>query len=1024
MRLSRSVIAVMLFAGLLVSQTSAAQQAAGIAGLARDSSGAVLPGVTVEAASPALIEKVRTAVTDGQGRFNITDLRPGSYTVTFTLPGFSTFKRDGIDLVSGFTATANADMKVGGLEETVTVTGASPVVDIQNVRAQQVMKYETLESLPSGARDLTQFASLTLGATSSTAGRNDVGGAMAESNTSLAIHGGRGDDAKMNYDGMNTNGFWSGGGGQMRIWKFNTIGVQETVVDTAGNSAETETGGANVNMVPRDGGNLFSLHSIVAFANEKMASGVLPDDLVTRSFGTKNSNSMKKVWDNGVGLGGPIVKDRLWFYQATRWWGGRAFAANNYFNKSPVFYRYEADKSRQAYSDFWQRDIGARFTAQATSRHKITGSLEWQRACGCWLGLSLGAPEAPDGTTSYQYGIGIPGGGQWMQQSTWTYPATNKLLFQAGANFLIQGVTYQSGWTGKTPAPAIRITEQTTGYSWGSQSGRSDASFDKPQSSNNFSERASVSYITGSHSVKVGLQLQQGVFEQFGDARPGGVNYVFRGGAPLSITQFATPFQFRGQIRRQGLFAQDQWAIKRLTLNLGVRFDHFSIYSEGQTIPAGPFSGQRTVPRVNDLPNYTDITPRLGVAYDLFGNGKTAIKGSWGRYLMGQGGGDASQFSPANSIIQNTSRLWVDANGDFVPGCDLKNFGANGECGAVNNPAFGKSFSATTWDPSARAGWNVREYSLQSSIALQHELRSGIGVSISYNRTDWHNQQAIINRALSPSDYAQYCITSPTDTRLGDYSGKQVCGNFDANPGKFGLVDNLRVLAKNVPGAKGRPKEIFNGIDLAMNARFGKGGLVAGGVTLGRTLLDYCWMNSLPNVTHAALGAANLPRTAGYCNVETPLWNGVGSQMKFQAVYPLKAGFVLSGTIKNLPGSPIAASYILANAQVAPALGRNLAACLGAVNCTATTSVNILPNASNQGNYSAALFDKRLNETDLRLTRTFRIGNGKIQPSAELYNVFNQRVAQGIVGTYGPSFKYPYSILGGRLFKVSAQVDF
>ena len=135
-------------------------------------------------------------------------------------------------------------MKVGAVEETVTVTGASPVVDTQSTRTQQVMDLDVLEALPSGARDLTQFVSLTLGVTASTAGRNDVGGAMAESNTGLSIHGGRGDDGRINYDGMNTNNFYGGGGGQQRIWKFNTLGIQETVIDTGGSSAEAETGGA------------------------------------------------------------------------------------------------------------------------------------------------------------------------------------------------------------------------------------------------------------------------------------------------------------------------------------------------------------------------------------------------------------------------------------------------------------------------------------------------------------------------------------------------------------------------------------------------------------------------------------------------------------------------------------------------------------------------------------------------------------------------------------------------------------
>ena len=190
---------VVLAALALSASTVWAQDNAGITGVARDSTGGILPGVSAVAASPVLIEQTREAVTDGTGRFNITALPPGTYTVTFTLPGFSTFVVEEINLPAAFTATVNAEMTVGGLEETVTVTGVSEVVDIQNVRTQQTLDYDVLEALPSGARDLTQFASMTLGMTSSTQGRNDVGGDQGDANTGLAIHGGRGDDGKVQY---------------------------------------------------------------------------------------------------------------------------------------------------------------------------------------------------------------------------------------------------------------------------------------------------------------------------------------------------------------------------------------------------------------------------------------------------------------------------------------------------------------------------------------------------------------------------------------------------------------------------------------------------------------------------------------------------------------------------------------------------------------------------------------------------------------------------------------------------------
>jgi hypothetical protein len=288
-------LAVTALAIFMLPAAAGAQGGSGsIAGNAKDTTGGALPGVTVEVASPALIEKVRTAVTDGGGNYKITELRPGTYSVTFTLGGFTTYKREGIELSAGFTAPVNAEMKVGAMEETITVTGAAPVVDVQSVRTQSVLKNETLDALPSGQRDIAQLASLTLGAMPSSGGRNDVGGDRGERSTGISLHGSRGDDSRLNYDGMNTNVFFGGAGGQQRTYKFNTVMVAEQVVDTGGNTAETETGGANVNMVPKEGANKFSLYGTANFTNTDLASGKVPQSLIDRGS-APDQNSMRKV---------------------------------------------------------------------------------------------------------------------------------------------------------------------------------------------------------------------------------------------------------------------------------------------------------------------------------------------------------------------------------------------------------------------------------------------------------------------------------------------------------------------------------------------------------------------------------------------------------------------------------------------------------------------------------------------------------------------------------------------------------
>ena len=262
---------------LLSTVAWAQQQATGtIAGVVKDASGAVMPGVTVEAASPALIEKVRSVVTDEQGQYKIVNLIAGTYTVTFTLPGFSTFKRDGLELTTSFTAVVNAELKVGALEETVTVSGQAPVVDTQNIRQQTTIARTTLDAIPTTKR-LGQYATLIPGANYANPTLQDVGGNQGESGQ-FAIHGGRSGDQITNIEGMNQN--QQGGG----VLSFNAQTFQEVVVETSGASAEAGSGGVQVNIIPKDGGNTLSGGFNVSYSGPSLQNGNLTDALRARGL--------------------------------------------------------------------------------------------------------------------------------------------------------------------------------------------------------------------------------------------------------------------------------------------------------------------------------------------------------------------------------------------------------------------------------------------------------------------------------------------------------------------------------------------------------------------------------------------------------------------------------------------------------------------------------------------------------------------------------------------------------------------
>src|SRR2546428_3244089 len=329
MRLITILGVIALASLLLMPRAASAQSDSSIAGAVRDTTGAVLPGVTVEAASPALIEKVRTVVTDDQGQYKIVDLRPGTYTVTFTLAGFNTVKREGIELTTGFTALANAELRVGALEETITVSGASPVVDAQNVRSQNVLSRAIRDAVPT-SKGVAGVATLTVGAFGGGIGANtgrDVGGSSGDWGGLLKIHGGR-TDGVISLDGMPYVTLLSEG---FNRTAYNQGAVQEMVVSMAGNGAEAETGGVATNVVPKDGGNRFSgvLHG--DYTGEKLQSDNLSPELATR--GVTKTNPITRMFDVYGGVGGPIIKDKLWFYDAHRRLDTAVEQANAYYNR-------------------------------------------------------------------------------------------------------------------------------------------------------------------------------------------------------------------------------------------------------------------------------------------------------------------------------------------------------------------------------------------------------------------------------------------------------------------------------------------------------------------------------------------------------------------------------------------------------------------------------------------------------------------------------------------------------------------
>src|SRR5688572_17819525 len=280
-------LAALVIASVLAMPLSAFAQAS-IAGVVRDTSGAVLPGVTVEASSPALIEKVRTVVTDGGGQFRIIDLRPGTYAITFQLSGFNSVKREGIELAGSFTAAVNVELGVGELTETITVSGSSPIVDVQGVTQQRVITADVIAALPSG-RAAASLAVLVPGIVAKVRGANpmDVGGTGALQNIYMTIHGSSYLDQRMAVDGAQLRNLI--GEGNATNFAPDMGSTQEMTVEYGAGSVEQFTGGVRINFIPREGGNAFKGSFFATGLNSSFQSNNVTDDLKARGLGDPNA---------------------------------------------------------------------------------------------------------------------------------------------------------------------------------------------------------------------------------------------------------------------------------------------------------------------------------------------------------------------------------------------------------------------------------------------------------------------------------------------------------------------------------------------------------------------------------------------------------------------------------------------------------------------------------------------------------------------------------------------------------------
>ena len=980
-------------ATLLMAAAASAQTNAVIAGVVRDATGAILPGVTVEASSPALIERVRTATTDETGQYKILELRPGTYSVQFSLPGFSSVRREGIELTTGFTASVNAELRVGAIEETVTVSGASPVVDLQNVKTQVVMTRDIVDSIPTG-KYFQNLAVLIPGVVASrgysATANQDVGGQGGQSHSSIAIHGGRANDMEIQLDGMNTSS-WNRSDSSIVLFTDGNIG--EYAIEVSGKSAEAETGGIRINMIPREGSNLFKGGFSTNFSNPSLQTDNVTDDL--RARGLPVANTLRRMWMLNPTFGGPLVRNRLWFFSTYTHTVSDNYVGGLYYNANPAAWTYTPDTSRQGYLDLTADDAATRLTWQATERNKVSIYYDYNDNCNCHFLVSPNvAPEA---------GV-VSTGKIHVMQVTWTSPVTNRFLLEAGFSSLPQDKAYDVD----PSAVAAPITDQSSGLLY-----RARNNLYRKENFQNRTLRASASYVTGGHAAKIGFTAVFGSTDvTYYDPFENILYRVINGrtnATPNRVTYYGLPTRAQDYLRPNlGIYGQDQWTIERMTINAGLRFDYLRTGYPDHNIPATQYV---RVPRVfagEDVIRWSSLSPRLGASYDLFGTGKTAVKFSAGHFVLADG---LPNRRPINPVVQNnsTNRVWQDNNRNFIVDGDPFNPLENGELGPSDNASFGLAVRNAFYDDDWAKGYNTRPYNWEMSAGVQHELLPRVSLNAAYFRRSYGNFEMTDNLAIEGTDFDSYCVTAPTESRLPGGGGERICGLRDLRRNMVGQVNNITRSSS----AYGDRIEHWNGVDLNVNARLPKA-LLQGGVSTGRTYENDC--DIVRNVPESIPGGRSAANSERHCRTQSPFL----TQLKVLGAYTLPYQIQLSGTLQSTPGPEISANWVASNALIAQSLGRNLSACPAPTGaCTATVTINLIE--------PKTLYGDRMNQFDIRVAKIFTINRVRVQGSMDLYNAFNSSAVLQLNNTYGTngaSWLVPQAILNGRLVKFDIQVNF
>jgi hypothetical protein len=765
----------------LAAAPAFAQQAGTLSGVVKDAQGAVLPGVTVTASSPALIGGARTAVTGETGAYQLTAIPPGSYVVTYELTGFTTLKREDIVVRVAQTTRLDVELAVGALQETVTVSGESPVVDVSSTTTQTNIDKELYEAIPTG-RNPWVMAGLVPGVVT---GRLDVGGTEGMQQYNIEAFGSADSQKSFSIDGLKTN--WGGGSGGATMQYYGFEMYEEYNMQTASGTAESDVSGVYMNMITKSGGNRFASDHNFYFMNDSLQGDNIDDELRTRlglAAGAQTGaagNPIDISYDWSSTLGGPIKREKAWFFGAVRRWRLDQFqiGARN------------ADGS-QAIDDNRIENYMGKGTWQAATDTRL--SFMFNRN----LKYRFHRRDAPFLFSEDKASV-------LQDQPAQNYVAqVNQVL----GNSMVVDARFGRMW-GVFPTRyqqevtpddiAIRDIVRNTQF---------NAATEQSLNPNHrYQGNAVLSYFAdklgvGTHDFKVGTQLSWEKM-QYDRIRNGDLFLELNDGVPLRAQIANTPVLSDHRLETWAAFVQDRWMIGRATINYGVRMDGVKAFLPEQSSPAGTFVGERSFPKTDVYDFNFNIAPRVGISYDLFGNGRTAVKAYYGRFYN-QFGSEIAEAVNQNARI-NVTVPWNDTNSNlqFDPG----------ELNLSSFTGFNAVFPRVDADAS-------RPYSDEFNVGVDHQLLRDFGVSVSYHRRQHRNGLGTVDLLRPGSAY------TPLPRTFTDPSGAtQSLTVYNLDPA---LVRSRDRVIMNVDGLESD----YNGVQFSVNKRMSNRWQLLAGVTL------------------------------------------------------------------------------------------------------------------------------------------------------------------------------------------------